>query len=123
MIRRPPRSTRTDTLFPYTTLFRSSPAYGPAIQSIATRRGDALDWQHIFVDRPDMRNRRLQQRACRAGKIWMKAEAEGHRSIGHIPAAERGMKTLLPHSEFLDRLIRQRPSLEERPGGQEHVRT
>src|SRR3546814_10575704 len=28
MIRRPPRSTRTDTLFPYTTLFRSfSPSY------------------------------------------------------------------------------------------------
>src|SRR3546814_2720929 len=25
MIRRPPRSTRTDTLFPYTTLFRSNP--------------------------------------------------------------------------------------------------
>src|SRR3546814_1544054 len=29
MIRRPPRSTRTDTLFPYTTLFRS-PAAGAA---------------------------------------------------------------------------------------------
>src|SRR3546814_5839566 len=28
MIRRPPRSTRTDTLFPYTTLFRSSAASG-----------------------------------------------------------------------------------------------
>src|SRR3546814_3962171 len=28
MIRRPPRSTRTDTLFPYTTLFRSGPV-GP----------------------------------------------------------------------------------------------
>src|SRR3546814_6300454 len=27
MIRRPPRSTRTDTLFPYTTLFRSRPTY------------------------------------------------------------------------------------------------
>src|SRR3546814_14741163 len=26
MIRRPPRSTRTDTLFPYTTLFRSCPS-------------------------------------------------------------------------------------------------
>src|SRR3546814_18706241 len=26
MIRRPPRSTRTDTLFPYTTLFRSPPS-------------------------------------------------------------------------------------------------
>src|SRR3546814_3750828 len=30
MIRRPPRSTRTDTLFPYTTLFRSPrPAHPP----------------------------------------------------------------------------------------------
>src|SRR3546814_13655339 len=28
MIRRPPRSTRTDTLFPYTTLFRSYPQDG-----------------------------------------------------------------------------------------------
>src|SRR3546814_9092734 len=27
MIRRPPRSTRTDTLFPYTTLFRSTKAF------------------------------------------------------------------------------------------------
>src|SRR3546814_13770519 len=30
MIRRPPRSTRTDTLFPYTTLFRSVSPAGPA---------------------------------------------------------------------------------------------
>src|SRR3546814_13136435 len=29
MIRRPPRSTRTDTLFPYTTLFRSVGWFGP----------------------------------------------------------------------------------------------
>src|SRR3546814_19302839 len=29
MIRRPPRSTRTDTLFPYTTLFRSGGHIGP----------------------------------------------------------------------------------------------
>src|SRR3546814_1908716 len=29
MIRRPPRSTRTDTLFPYTTLFRSSDSRAP----------------------------------------------------------------------------------------------
>src|SRR3546814_4756843 len=32
MIRRPPRSTRTDTLFPYTTLFRSGQLSGPAHQ-------------------------------------------------------------------------------------------
>src|SRR3546814_3664411 len=30
MIRRPPRSTRTDTLFPYTTLFRSDPLTIPS---------------------------------------------------------------------------------------------
>src|SRR3546814_9254792 len=30
MIRRPPRSTRTDTLFPYTTLFRSAMKHTPA---------------------------------------------------------------------------------------------
>src|SRR3546814_10968150 len=29
MLRRPPRSTRTDTLFPYTTLFRSDPLSDP----------------------------------------------------------------------------------------------
>src|SRR3546814_8901180 len=34
MIRRPPRSTRTDTLFPYTTLFRSA-------QALATFKKDA----------------------------------------------------------------------------------
>src|SRR3546814_18396447 len=40
MIRRPPRSTRTDTLFPYTTLFRSR---GPAVRRRADgdRAGDA----------------------------------------------------------------------------------
>src|SRR3546814_2531630 len=32
MIRRPPRSTRTDTLFPYTTLFRSS--FDPAFLEV-----------------------------------------------------------------------------------------
>src|SRR3546814_9305603 len=31
MIRRPPRSTRTDTLFPYTTLFRSKAAIEHAL--------------------------------------------------------------------------------------------
>src|SRR3546814_19865538 len=35
MIRRPPRSTRTDTLFPYTTLFRSA---GKRIRGIEYRR-------------------------------------------------------------------------------------
>src|SRR3546814_12750858 len=34
MIRRPPRSTRTDTLFPYTTLFRSVQNGGQVIETL-----------------------------------------------------------------------------------------
>src|SRR3546814_10013934 len=40
MIRRPPRSTRTDTLFPYTTLFRSSGLF--FIFGEFTRRGETV---------------------------------------------------------------------------------
>src|SRR3546814_2584808 len=37
MIRRPPRSTRTDTLFPYTTLFRSlRQRIGPEVERLDT---------------------------------------------------------------------------------------
>src|SRR3546814_19887884 len=50
MILRPPRSTRTDTLFPYTTLFRSDRARilaaaegEPRLRRPARRRGDAGD--------------------------------------------------------------------------------
>src|SRR3546814_3702608 len=41
MIRRPPRSTRTDTLFPYTTLFRSRPRFsGQGRKYIMVSNGD-----------------------------------------------------------------------------------
>src|SRR3546814_5856956 len=39
MIRRPPRSTRTDTLFPYTTLFRSAVAVHGQLDAHAPARG------------------------------------------------------------------------------------
>src|SRR3546814_4506064 len=39
MIRRPPRSTRTDTLFPYTTLFRSADdEFRAAVESVTALR-------------------------------------------------------------------------------------
>src|SRR3546814_2618479 len=41
MIRRPPRSTRTDTLFPYTTLFRSADRRGVEDgEEVADRRAE-----------------------------------------------------------------------------------
>src|SRR3546814_8027512 len=69
MIRRPPRSTRTDTLFPYTTLFRSAQLVGilgPEI--IVAFAIDALDRVRIDV---------------RAGRAWI---VGGHRPGGD-PAA------------------------------------
>src|SRR3546814_1531104 len=50
MIRRPPRSTRTDTLFPYTTLFRSN--FDVRIDRPGRRRADRHDAQ-ACRSRPD----------------------------------------------------------------------
>src|SRR3546814_13095186 len=53
MIRRPPRSTRTDTLFPYTTLFRSDAfrAANPSTDILldATNVALAMDRQDVDV--------------------------------------------------------------------------
>src|SRR3546814_3351765 len=47
MIRRPPRSTRTDTLFPYTTLFRSF--YGPHITNQLIREALSPYRQNLTI--------------------------------------------------------------------------
>src|SRR3546814_7704479 len=39
MIRRPPRSTRTDTLFPYTTLFRSA-TYSDRFKALSDKKAE-----------------------------------------------------------------------------------
>src|SRR3546814_15303196 len=51
MIRRPPRSTRTDTLFPYTTLFRS-PCHHRIHWCAAqeTARHNSSNWQERIRD-------------------------------------------------------------------------
>src|SRR3546814_20554607 len=53
MIRRPPRSTRTDTLFPYTTLFRSHavPAEGRRKDARHDRRDEAVEEGRADADR------------------------------------------------------------------------
>src|SRR3546814_6684747 len=53
MIRRPPRSTRTGTLFPYTTLFRSPavealPADAPCMATNPKQAGDREPTLHLF---------------------------------------------------------------------------
>src|SRR3546814_15888134 len=43
MLRRPPRSTRTDTLFPYTSLFRSDQGHSDGLTALRDRDLDDLD--------------------------------------------------------------------------------
>src|SRR3546814_19047182 len=61
MIRRPPRSTRTDTLFPYTTLERGLERFGQALldvladlEAIDPRFDGVLDPQRQRRDRVDL---------------------------------------------------------------------
>src|SRR3546814_17144163 len=56
MIRPPPRSKRTDTLFPYTTLFRSigEDQPGSPLVAIGLSNGQALVFRHTYkVTYPD----------------------------------------------------------------------
>src|SRR3546814_11545873 len=47
MIRRPPRSTRTDALFPYTTLFRST--YIDGIRDTGSQSRDIFDVEQVEI--------------------------------------------------------------------------
>src|SRR3546814_3750997 len=88
MIRRPPRSTRTDTLFPYTTLFRS------------TAR-DRRDLPHLLVaPRPERPRHRVSHRPYpRAGAkrgtdtaSGASAISEGRRSEEHTSELQSLMR-------------------------------
>src|SRR3546814_10476729 len=70
MIRRPPRSTRTDTLFPYTTLFRSRTKLFSAISRVI-----APGVKQIFTASASRRSRR---RKAPIGKTTKRSE--GHTS-------------------------------------------
>src|SRR3546814_12675658 len=55
MIRRPPRSTRTDTLFPYTTLFRSPASHrtcGPNLRRTARNGRRLRAWSPNLRPKP-----------------------------------------------------------------------
>src|SRR3546814_12724718 len=87
MIRRPPRSTRTDTLFPYTTLFRSG-LFGDQRQEALVHGGDiALDrlgteWHAAIDPDRDFRRPAAMQVGTETGR-----NLDGQR---HMPAAQIG---------------------------------
>src|SRR3546814_1405685 len=76
MIRRPPRSTRTDTLFPYTTLFRSAFVGVAAVPLGRTRPGRA-EIRHLRRRlRPTAHDRRSARNHC----LLRRARSEEHTS-------------------------------------------
>src|SRR3546814_5343295 len=57
MIRRPPRSTRTDTLFPYTTLFRSSTLAAQNLNSGILPKGSSCGLVRVLAGASAKQNR------------------------------------------------------------------
>src|SRR3546814_2940013 len=87
MIRRPPRSTRTDTLFPYTTLFRSEQVSKAVAESGSTIVGKA---RHPFQT-GDFSSYVLQAQASGA-KIIGLASAGSDRSEEHTSELQSLMR-------------------------------
>src|SRR3546814_14095971 len=106
MIRRPPGSTRTDTLFPYTTLFRSDGA-GP----------DAGDVLAVVDDPPGARRQELRQE-IEDGRLSRPVRPD-QRMDRMPPDAQRNV----PHRDEAAEFLRQTLGLEEigRASGRERV--
>src|SRR3546814_14003167 len=78
MRRRPPRSTRTDTLFPYTTLFRSRAAAPAGAVAVPAHRAD-LGFYLVCHHRADRRcSRKLVGRlaVCAGGAVHVRARGD-----------------------------------------------
>src|SRR3546814_11284525 len=123
MIRRPPRSTRTDTLFPYTTLFRSLKILGVPHHIVLGR--DTVTAQHVPGDARDV------QRLAAVVALYERDRLRNKNALVHPAAdAKRGLQSERDFAEHvgeldLDQLVRgQRPAelrSEERRVGKEGV--
>src|SRR3546814_4697623 len=80
MIRRPPRSTRTDTLFPYTTLFRS------------TEDRAGLRWMRDPASRPHPATRTVGRPASPPASPF-RGQPASHRSEEHTSELQSLMRT------------------------------
>src|SRR3546814_8250166 len=84
MIRRPPRSTLTDTLFPYTPLFRSHRARGGELRRVFLRDRAASGEQR------DVDASRVEARQVMNQHLFV---AEGHRSEEHTSELQSLMRS------------------------------
>src|SRR3546814_10488532 len=94
MRRRPPRSTRTDTLFPYTTLFRSAPvgARGKGLMDKALG-----GWEHG--------RDRIDSGVSRARGARGRGAGAAHRRAARVPRRRAGRRSE-EHTSELQSLMR-----------------
>src|SRR3546814_1988365 len=88
MIRRPPRSTRTDTLFPYTTLFRSADEAGVIFCRSVEHRQPEIDM--------------AEQPAQRIVEVDVRRHLE-HRARAVGPALRRRDRQILLRREMMEK--------------------
>src|SRR3546814_15947690 len=99
MIRRPPRSTRTDTLFPYTTLFRSAALVGRGAEEIpfgAEREGAEIVRQRHAV-RPRRAARGLGERLRQVAAAHPEPAA-----VGPFDRVEQGLAPERPIARHIE---------------------
>src|SRR3546814_13686683 len=134
MIRLPPRSTRTDTLFPYTTLFRSAgQGVGDLLgigdpEIILLAAPDPAPFPEQAFDRP-LHGRRLIGRIDRDGDILdlaVPGEAALHRLDRHqhgvvLIAAEAGLAAAGERSDHLAGDVAEAEALAERAFAAEEI--
>src|SRR3546814_1471343 len=95
MIRRPPRSTRTDTLFPYTTLFRSELA---SLHQSHGRKSLLWLWLHYAsrlnsgVRRHNMHFSDLEKEALQLNGLYEELEVKRWRSEEHTSELQSLMR-------------------------------
>src|SRR3546814_2690104 len=90
MIRRPPRSTRTDTLFPYTTLFRSGDRKADIAEIQRRRMESEAGVLQQRIETLSIRGRRLQALEWVGGKE--KEGIEAKRSEEHTSELQSLMR-------------------------------
>src|SRR3546814_21081788 len=104
MIRRPPRSTRTDTLFPYTTLFRSP--------SDALMMSDTHNFGSVSIDRLEYVRARGAEWTAYEGEAWYGStsnraviKADGDVARGKLHESEPQLVWRHPLSTFWDNAL------------------
>src|SRR3546814_16197304 len=91
MLRRPPRSTRTDTLFPYTTLFRS--LRRPGLQNMAAQIAEGPDLKDYLEQGASIEDvLRFDPRVPKLAMIGLKRAAKDPRSEEHTSELQSLMR-------------------------------